>query len=175
MPWARLNVNAKLQVNARVIERTKEHARAKSRQVTAHTMRVGIPEEEGDQPKVDYRGKEGAATVAQVAIWLEFGTDVIPARPFVTTWFDSNRDRLQREMTAAMRAEYRGNADAVARLGAKWADEQRQWLLGDQAHSEPLKPSTVRAKSNAGLSQPGTPDVATRQIAKAITSMEGRR
>lgn len=161
-------------VNANVIERVKARANAKARQVTAHQLQVGLPPTAGATRKTNYRGDEGAVSLAQVASWLEYGTDSMPARPFMRQWFDANRDRLQSELKQAVKDEYKGNKDAVAALGAKWVEELREYLLTDAGHLEPLATETIARKAAAGLSAPEIPGVATRQLAEALTSIDGK-
>jgi hypothetical protein len=47
---------------------------------------------------------DGGATVADIAEWNEFGTDRIPSRSFIGSWFDEREKRFP----AAIKAEIEG-------------------------------------------------------------------
>ena len=174
MAWGRVGLTVDHQVNARIVERVKARLADKAKQVTAHHLKVGINEADGGAAKLDYKGRPQSVTLAEVARWMEFGTDTIPERPIIRSWFDANEARLKREMTEAIRAEYAGDKEAVTVMGAKWAEELREYFLSGQAPVEGLKTATIGRKAGAGLSHPEVPVVATRQLVNAITAREGR-
>ncbi len=64
---------------------------------------VGFQEGEVTHPQVKgLRKKKGGLSMAQIAAQNEFGTNYIPARPFIRTSFDENRDTINR----AIQGEY---------------------------------------------------------------------
>jgi hypothetical protein len=174
MAHGRLKLNASLQVNARVVERVKHRLDGKARQISTGQVLVGIDAKSGGERKINYKGREGRATLAQIAWWLEHGTDTVPERPFMRQWYDGNEARLKRELSAAVRAEFQGNKSALDHLGARWADELRETLLGNALGLAELATSTIAAKAAAGLDAPEIPLVATKQLVNAITSSVGR-
>jgi hypothetical protein len=69
----------------------------------AAPLTVGVHASEGASAEKD------GATILEVAIWNEFGTNTIPARSFLRAWFDENHDliiaNLKKAMASVMRAE----------------------------------------------------------------------
>ena len=56
---------------------------------------IGFQEGSQTKPQVkDKRKKEGGKSMATIAAENEFGTNRIPARPFLSTSFDENRQRI---------------------------------------------------------------------------------
>lgn len=156
----------RFQVNPRLMERVKGAIRQRVQRVQPKKIAVGITEKKGGARKVDYFGKKQQATVADVAMWMEMGTDTVPERPIMRSYFDANMQRHRREMTIAVRREYKGTTGAVIELGELWAEELRNHYF--EANVEPLQKATIASKEAAGLGHPEIPVVATGQVVDAI-------
>lgn len=169
------NGGAKVRVAFRpeAIQRAKErmHERAEKGEAKDHRITVGLHEEEGQQPKLNYEGKEEPITLAQVMTIHEFGAGEYRDRSWLRTWFDQNRDRLAKEMIAVARAGYRGDGGAFEEQAQQWATELREWVELEDANLRPLSPVTIKEKDRAGLDQPTTPLVATHQFVSALKAM----
>lgn len=165
-----------------VISRAKALLQGAPKHVANHRLSVGIHEQEAssqavkigenkpkpDQPKTNYRGHaSNAAYLVDVALAHEFGTDVIPERSWLRSWFDQNLERLKNESAAAMRAEWKGDKEAVPALAAQWEKELREWISNDEAGLKPLKDSTKAARRAADLPE-GPPLYALGQFVRAI-------
>lgn len=163
----------KVTLRPEALERVKKklEERAKETKALDHTVSVGIHEAEGSQEKDDYHGKPQPISLAQVATIHEYN-----GRSWLRTWFDQNRTRLSKEMTAAARAAYREHsADPIEKQGEAWAEELRGWIEYQDGGLKALLPSTIEAKQKAGLENPSVPLVATHQLVSAIKSMlDGR-
>jgi len=104
---------------------------------------VGVHAEEG---AAQY---EGGATVADVATYNEFGTERIPARPFLSGWFDANREQISAQLKKAGERIVKGVAVTLA------LDVVAQWAAGGvqkgiaQGVPPPNAPSTAKRKGSA--------------------------
>jgi hypothetical protein len=154
---------AKLDVGARAIARAKALLRDAPKRVRRHRATIGIQEEQGGRPKLNYAGVPGEATLAEVMRAHEFGTDILPERSWLRGWFDPNRDRLFEGMKEAMQAEFRGDGEAVLEWVRQTTEEWRGWLAagGDFVG---LTPATIAVKEAFGLPASDTPLVATKQF-----------
>lgn len=160
----------KVMFRPEAIEKAKERMRERASKAESHYASVGIHEAEGEQPKIDYYGKPGNASLAQVAAAHEFGAGV-PERSWLRTWVDQNRARLMKEVIEAGRAQYQGDKSAIANQGERWAVELREWIELQDGGLRALSAVTVAAKDKAGLENPTTPLVATHQLVSAIRAM----
>jgi hypothetical protein len=90
------------------------------------------------------------ATVADIAGYQEFGTKHIPARPFISGWFDKHASELDELLQALAKALVEG----------KITREQYVKLLGNKAVGEiqkyiatnippPLLPATIKRKGSS--------------------------
>jgi hypothetical protein len=161
-------IRARVEVKSGVIDRARRLLAGAAKHVHAHRARVGIQEDDGGDAKRGYNDQASGLPLAQVAAEHEFGTDILPERSFIRSWFDANEARLRREMHEVMRAEYEGHGDAVRALVARWAGELRDWIQLEQGGLEALSPLTVARKSAAGLEEPSVPLLATKQLVEAI-------
>lgn len=159
--------------NDAAVARVKAKLREQGARVRAHEVKTGIAPGDGAKPVIKYTGEEGDQTLAYVALAHEYGAGV-PERSWFRSWFDQNAERLRREMTAAMRAEARGNTTAVELAGVKWAAELRAWITTGAVGLAPLAESTRRQRTRAGLAE-GPPLFAIGQIVAAIkASIDGK-
>lgn len=85
-------------------------------QESKSVITVGVHEAEGGA------AYEGGATVADVASWNEFGTDRIPARPFLSGWFDANITKIKSLLKSAGEKITQGTpVDQALDVVAQWA------------------------------------------------------
>lgn len=170
---ASVKVSANYYVDESALARVKSKLREQGARVRAHDVKVGINADDGAKPIIKYTGEEGSKTLAYVALAHEYGAGV-PERSWFRSWFDQNAERLRREMSAAMRAEARGNTTAVELAGVKWEAELRAWITSSAAGLASLADSTRRQRNRAGLPE-GPPLFAIGQIVAAIkASIDGR-
>jgi hypothetical protein len=165
-----VKLNASVSYNEAFAARVTARLKEKGKALKANRAFVGIPAEEATTSKTDYAGNPSKVSVIDVALAHEFGTDVLPERSWFRSWFDQNANRLKIEMTAAKRAEYSGEEDAVERQAVKWALDLRAWVADGQAGLAPLDDRTVRARGKAGLPS-GPPLFATGQLVNSIRAL----
>lgn len=104
---------------------------------------VGVHAEEGSATY------EGGATVAQVASYQEFGTDRIPARPFLSGWVDTNKQLIQSTIAKAGEKIVEGT-DPRKALDAAAQFFAGQVQKGISAGIPPaLKDSTIQRKKSS--------------------------
>jgi hypothetical protein len=105
---------------------------------------------------------EGGATVAQVASYNEFGTDRIPARPFLSGWFDANKPQIEANLKKAGEKIVQGTeVRAALDIVAQWAAGGVQKGIA-QGVPPPNAASTIRQKGS------GTALINTGQLRSSI-------
>ena len=156
-----------LDIGAGFIERCAQLLRGAPKRIARHYVTIGIQEAEGGEAKIRYDGSAAAINLATAMRLHEFGTDAIPMRSWLRAWFDANVDRLAAGMRFAMRDEFEGNANAVSEWAKATADEWRAWIAAGGDFTG-LMPSTIAAKTRAGLRSPEIPLVATQQFVDAF-------
>lgn len=123
---------------------------------TKHKITVGVHAAEGAQTYPD------GTTVADVASWNHFGTEHIPARPFVTGWFDANQGEIRKQMTAAGERILYGLLPMTAfQQLALWAEGRVKAFL---AQGVPPPDATATAKRKGS----STPLINTGQLRASI-------
>lgn len=157
-------------VHPEAIQHVKAKLHERARHARPHRVSVGIHEADGATAKLGPDGQSTSESVVRVATAHEFGFGV-PDRSWLRTWFDSSRKRHSQELVAMARAEFKGDAGAVEQQAQLWARELQQWIQAGEGSLEKLQPSTISEKQRAGLSQPDTPLVATKQLVEAIKSI----
>jgi hypothetical protein len=180
---SKVKLHAKLELNEEFLAKVKEKLLGAAKLVHNHRLSVGLHEAEAsaaavkiasgqhntDKAKNDYRGKEAAIALIDVAMIHEFGIGV-PDRSWLRTWFDQNVERLKVECTEAMRAEYSGDEHAVQELAKKLGEELKAWISTGAAGLEPLSEATKRERVAAGL--PADPPLfATGQLVRSLRAM----
>ena len=125
------------------------------------TMRVGVPE----GPTYE----DGTSVVA-VAAFQEFGTDVVPPRPFIRGWYDGkSAKRLVHPFQLWGMAVLRGDAtadEAYAAIGDQFVMEVRAGI--DRRIPPPLLEATIRKKASTGAAEPDVPLKDTRLLYDSI-------
>ncbi len=161
---------SRFKLNEETIRRVKKLLAGAAKTVHQHRSSVGIHEGEAHAAALDYNGTPTNQDIVTVAMANEFGHAGLPERSWLRSWYDQNLDRLKRESSKAMKAEYKGDATAVANLDRKWRDELKEWIETGFAALESLAPATIEAREKAGLA--GDPPLyATGQLVKAIRGM----
>jgi hypothetical protein len=163
--------NVRVQLNEGALRRAAGMLIAKARQIEPHEVTVGIHAAEGEQPKQNYQGRGGSASLIETALTHEFGGGAQPDRSWLRTWVDQNHDRLEREMVRSMCQAFRGNHSEMQRQAGAWRDELRAWIAEQEGHLVALSPETVERKSAAGLPRPDVPLYATGQLVQAIAAV----
>lgn len=168
---AAVKIKARLDINKGAMDRVKRRLRGAIGRFPEHRGSVGLHEDESGDPKLAYDLKATSATLGEVAAYHEFH-----GRSFLRTWFDQHKDRLGKEMTVAMRAQYQGDKSAVDDLMVKFASELRGWIEQQEGNLKALSDATVQRKRMAGLPRPDVPLVATEQLIDAIKAhLDGYR
>jgi hypothetical protein len=164
-------VSASYKINKGALARVKGKLQAKTKamRVLQHDVKVGINSDNGSKKIIKYTGEEGEETLAYVALAHEFGAGV-PMRSWFRTWFDTNAERNRKQMATALRAEAKGDSQAVILLAIRWAYEMRARISTSSADFRPLAPSTKRQRIRAGLAE-GPPLHAIGQIVEAIRAI----
>lgn len=104
---------------------------------------VGVHEAEGAS------AYEGGATVADVATWNEYGTERIPARPFLSGWFDANQADIQAKLKSAGEKIFKGaDPRAALDLTAQYFAGQVQKRISAGV-PPPNADSTIRQKGSS--------------------------
>lgn len=159
---------ASLNLNEQFMARAKEMLKGAPKRFPQHRVTVGLHEDEGSQSKIGYNGQSTDSTLATVAAIHEFGAGKLPERSWLRSWFDRNEARFKTEMTEAMKSEYEGDDEAVAKLGHKWGLEVRAFIEEQQGQLAALSPKTINKKAKFHLPDPGIPLYATGQLIAAI-------
>lgn len=73
-------------------------------ELTSKQINVGFNEQSG--------GYEEGVTTAQVAAWNEYGTEHIPARPFMRQTIENNEDKITKFVNSKAGAALKGDGDA---------------------------------------------------------------
>ncbi len=91
----------------------------------------------------------GPATVLEVGIYNEFGTDRIPPRSFIRAWFDEDADEIKRKIRVLTQRVVDGKAskDDVYPQLAKWCVERIKKRI-DAGIAPPNAASTIKRKGD---------------------------
>ena len=94
--------------------------------------------------------EEDGTDICDVAIYNEFGTDTIPARPFMRDSIDENRDKINAFFAGQVKDICSGKTDAqtaLKKLGIFHVGNVQQ-IIRD-GNFEPNAPSTIRRKGSS--------------------------
>jgi hypothetical protein len=112
------------------------------RRMKGSHVKVGVLRGTGEHPSAD-----GGQTVAAIAAWNEFGTDTIPARPFLRTTLREN-GYYRQALLDALKAGLVHQANmgrALQLVGIRAAADIRNTI--DTNDFAPNAPATIRRKS----------------------------
>jgi hypothetical protein len=101
----------------------------KSIQTDKSYVKAGLLSGKAGKPR---KGEKANLTSVQIGIWNEFGSDRVPARPFIRPSFEANRARYLELLTVLVRqAVYAGKmpfAKALAIIGQKMAADMKKYV-----------------------------------------------
>ncbi|ADP15400.1 hypothetical protein AXYL_02071 [Achromobacter xylosoxidans A8] len=118
-----------------------EHVRL-ARAINGRGVKVGIQAGAGKDP-------QSGADLLDIAIHNEFGTEHIPARPFVRDFAEKNGDVLGQAMDRMAAAVQDGNMPvdaALDQLGTFAEKHQKAHVQQSKKWAEPNAPATVKKK-----------------------------
>ncbi|MBB2918329.1 hypothetical protein [Cupriavidus alkaliphilus] len=131
-------------VSVKVIDRGLVKFVKDQSKLAGNGVKVGIQADAGKEPGT-------GVDILDVAIFNEFGTEDIPARPFVRDFFDKNRTVLAMAMDRQANAVANG-ADASVAMDALglWVEKhQKAHVQQSPGWATPNAPSTVRKKGSS--------------------------
>ncbi len=108
---------------------------------------VGILAADGEKR---YEKGKTPATIADVAFWNEFGTENIPARPFIRGWMDQHGKEIQETMFKLMKLVLQGKIQkeqALEQLGLWMAGQIKAYMA--EGVPPPNAESTIKAKGSS--------------------------
>lgn len=120
-----------------------EHVRL-ARAINGRGVKVGIQAGAGKDP-------QSGADLLDIAIHNEFGTEHIPARPFVRDFAEKNGDVLGQAMDRMAAAVQDGNMPvdaALDQLGTFAEKHQKAHVQQSKKWAEPNAPATVKKKGS---------------------------
>lgn len=111
---------------------------------------TGIQAEDFNK-RASYRGKKGKTPLGKYAAFQEFGTQTIPARPFMKHTLDKNIDVFLKQTEDAMKAMYKGDL-TMNRLLERQAKRTQKWMRATiKSWNKPDNTlSTIKAKRGQG-------------------------
>ncbi len=108
-----------------------------------HGVKVGVQSD---------AGSHDGTSLLDIAIYNEFGTDTIPARPFIRDFANKNGKVLgiaMDRMADAVTAGKKSVGDALGTLGEFAQQHQQAHVRKSKSWAVPNKPATIRAKSSS--------------------------
>ena len=116
-------------------------------------------------------GEDGKTTILNYAIWNEFGTSDIPARPFMRNAFDSNRGIISNLIQAVPKKVIKGEKsgkEALMEIGETIRGLIIQSIATAQAWAVPNDPKTLKIKTKNGQANNTKPLIDNRFLIKSI-------
>lgn len=110
------------------------------------TITVGVHSDDANHT----HGSGEGTTVGDIATWMEFGTQSVPARSYIRSWFDERQDFIAstlRTQLAAVVAGKRPIEQAAERVALAVEGDMKQRIL--ENIPPPLKPTTVKRKGSS--------------------------
>jgi hypothetical protein len=107
----------------------------------------------GPKAGEEHANEEGApVTVADIALFQEFGTRTIPERSVIRAGFDGNRAGYLAQLQTLIRAVYEGRMSlrgALGIMGLRMTGDQRKLITDGAGIPPPLADSTVAQKGSS--------------------------
>ena len=93
---------------------------------------------------------EGHTDILDVALWNEFGTQDIPARPFIRGFQDRNKQALGALMdrTADLVVSGKSAGAALGEMGSVVQEMQQAHVTASKSWAVPNAPSTIKKKGS---------------------------
>nr|DAX62182.1 MAG TPA: virion morphogenesis protein [Caudoviricetes sp.] len=116
-------------------------------------------------------GEDGKTTILNYAIWNEFGTSDIPARPFMRNAFDSNRGIISNLIQVAPKKVIKGEKngkEALMEIGETIRGLIIQSIATAQGWAVPNDPKTLKIKTKNGQANNTKPLIDNRFLIKSI-------
>jgi|GEM_PF-914817 len=139
-------------------------------------VKIGVTEAKGTKkhPGNTKRNKKSPIqppSVVQVAFWNEFGTKVIPERPFLKTSFDQNRRFYNSEIDKELEAILMGQTkvrNALKSLGFKGKTKVVETIDKALTWARKLSDATIKRKAKGSLRGPNQPLVDSGRLRSSI-------
>jgi len=125
-------------------------------------LTVGVHREEAKK-----REEPGGPTNADLALWHEFGTEDVPARPFIRPVMASNRAVYAKLLTQYYKSG-KTPMECLKLLGMVIVSDMRKGLL--RGVKPDLSEARIEAKREAGYPRPHTPLFATGALFNSIAA-----
>ena len=116
-------------------------------------------------------GEDGKTTILNYAIWNEFGTSDIPARPFMRNAFDTNRGIISNLIQAAPKKVIKGEKsgkEALMEIGETIRGLIIQSIATAETWAVPNDPKTLKIKTKNGQANNTKPLIDNRFLIKSI-------
>ncbi|PGH19992.1 hypothetical protein RN96_12875 [Fusobacterium polymorphum] len=116
-------------------------------------------------------GENGKITILEYAIYNEYGTPSMPARPFMRNAFDSNRGIISNLIQAAPKKVIKGEKsgkEALMEIGETIRGLIIQSIATAQAWAVPNDPKTLKIKTKNGQTNNTKPLLDNRFLIKSI-------
>lgn len=118
-----------------------------------HSVKIGMVGPRAEETR------DGGTTNLDVALFNEYGTRTIPARPWIGPSFDKNRAKYERQLAKGLEAVYEGRGDVetlLGRLGAEGAADMKNYVTQGAEVPPPNAPGTLEHKQAKGDGDPRT-------------------
>ena len=116
-------------------------------------------------------GENGKITILEYAIYNEYGTPSMPARPFMRNAFDSNRGIISNLIQAAPKKVIKGEKsgkEALMEIGETIRGLIIQSIATAQTWAVPNDPKTLKIKTKNGQANNTKPLIDNRFLFKSI-------
>ena len=116
-------------------------------------------------------GENGKITILEYAIYNEYGTPSMPARPFMRNAFDSNKGIISNLIQAAPKKVIKGEKsgkEALMEIGETIRGLIIQSIATAQAWAVPNDPKTLKIKTKNGQTNNTKPLLDNRFLIKSI-------
>ena len=116
-------------------------------------------------------GENGKITILEYAIYNEYGTPSMPARPFMRNAFDSNKGIISNLIQAAPKKVIKGEKsgkEALMEIGETIRGLIIQSIATAQAWAVPNDPKTLKIKTKNGQANNTKPLIDNRFLIKSI-------
>lgn len=134
--------------------------------LSKHTVEIGILAIDKS-----LTGEDGKTSILEYAIYNEFGTSSIPARPFMRNALDSNKEYIGNLIKTAVADVAKGSIKgktALMRVGETIRGLVIQSIATAQTWATPNNPKTLKIKTKNGQANNTKPLIDNRFLIKSI-------